>query len=67
MTLKETALYYGLTVAAFHAEYVAYLQSEGYDDSGRSYASLDAWMRRHGRFRHTGAKTAHVETPVNHR
>lgn len=46
MTIRETATHYGLTTAEFRREYAAFVQSEGWDDNGREYATLDAWMRR---------------------
>jgi len=46
MTIRETATHYGLTTIQFRQEYASFLHSEGFDDDGREYQTLDAWMRR---------------------
>ena len=49
MTYKEKADQLGITVAELRAEQMAFLQSEGYDENGREYETLDKWIERHKR------------------
>ena len=45
-TWGEMAARHGLTMEQLQAERMAYLQCEGYDDAGREYATLAAWLAR---------------------
>ena len=46
MTRGEYAVSKGLTLSQLNQEQQAYLQCEGYDDAGRVYETLDAWLAR---------------------
>ena len=46
MTRKEYAAKKGLTVEALREQELAWLQNEGYDDDGKEYETLDAWIDR---------------------
>lgn len=46
MTKTDLATEYGITVERLNQEMMEYLQSEGYDDKGNEYETLDAWIAR---------------------
>jgi hypothetical protein len=46
MTRKEYAAKKGITTDRLRAEELAFLESEGYDEAGQEYDTLDAWIDR---------------------
>ena len=46
MTNREYAASKGITLEQLQAERMAWLQCEGYDDAGREYDTVDAWLDR---------------------
>jgi hypothetical protein len=46
MTRKEYADSKGITTAQLREIELEFLQCEGYDDAGRKYDTLDAWIDR---------------------
>lgn len=46
MAKTEYAKLKGITVEKLNTETIAWLQSEGYDDNGNEYETLNAWLDR---------------------
>ncbi len=46
MTRDEIIKKHGLTDAQYRQHSMSFLQSEGYDDAGNEYETLDAWISR---------------------
>jgi len=46
MKNREYAASKGMTLEQLQAERMAFLQTEGYDEAGKEYQTLDAWLAR---------------------
>jgi len=43
---SDLARSYGLSIGDLNRQMISFLQSEGYDDNGNEYDTLDAWVNR---------------------
>ena len=65
MTRKEYAEKKGITTVLLREEEMAFLQSEGFDDNGNEYNSLDEWIERHKKYEHQHDPEDAFDVPGN--